>query len=153
MSFDDYLKGFREGMSLNHNEPRTFSFMGYTMDLLIELIRKDEEEKFYSGAQWTEQDIKNMERNKMATEVNRKFEYCGYDKESSDRDFLGFIYARLNQVFGEKSNTTYMQRLEKLIDNMPGKIRIGCDCSAADKCPQGRMGSQIRCSIWKDNQK
>lgn len=84
---------------------------------------------------------------------NNKFEYCGYSEESSDRDFLGFVYARLNLVFGERPNDSYMKRLEKMIDDMPGKIRIGCDCSVIDKCPQGRVGGQTRCSIWKDNQK
>ncbi len=88
---------------------------------------------------------------KMATEINKKFEYCGYMDESSDRDLLGFIYARLNQVFGERPSMPYMKRLEKIVDEMPGKIRIGCDCSDNDLCPQNRKGS--RCSIWKDNQK
>lgn len=87
------------------------------------------------------------------TLVNNKFEYCGYTNECSDRDFLGFIYARLNQVLGEGSDLPYMVRLEAMIDSMPGKIRIGCDCSAADICPQGKRGIQIRCSIWKNNQK
>jgi hypothetical protein len=85
------------------------------------------------------------------TEINAKYDYCGYQKDSSDRDFLGYIYARLNQVFGERPNMDYMQRLEKLIDVMPGKIRIACDCSVTDKCPQGRIMSETRCSIWKDN--
>lgn len=86
----------------------------------------------------------------MATKVNNKYEYCGYQSDSSDRDFLGFIYARLNQVFGENPDNSYMLRLEELIEKTPGKMRIGCDCSAADTCPQGRMGIQARCSIWKD---
>lgn len=107
------------------------------------------EVKFVSGNQWTYEEIKKMEKNKMA---NPKFEYCGYDPDSSDRDFLGFVYARLNSVFSESSQRDYMKRFEKLIDNMPGKIRIGCDCSASDKCPQGRIGIQTRCSIWKNNQ-
>ena len=89
----------------------------------------------------------------MATILNTKYEYCGYSEESSDRDFLGFVYSRLNRVFGEKPNSDYMKRLEKMIDDMPGKIRIGCDCTVADECPQGKRGMQVRCSIWKDNQK
>ncbi len=89
----------------------------------------------------------------MAVQLNTKFEYCGYTKESSDRDFLGFIYARLNQVFGEKPSQEYMQRLEKLIDEMPGKIKVGCDCDIGDICPQGQKGHSARCSIWKNNNK
>ena len=89
----------------------------------------------------------------MATPLNKKFEYCGYQADSSDRDFLGWVYARLNQVFGENPNQEYMKRLENFIDEMPGKIRTSCDCSAGDKCPQGRIMSETRCSIWKDNQK
>ena len=83
--------------------------------------------------------------------INKKFEYCGYTEESSDRDFLGFIYARLNMVFGESPSLPFMERLEKYIDKMSGKIRIGCDCTVADKCPQGKKGVETRCSIWKEN--
>lgn len=89
----------------------------------------------------------------MATQVNNKFEYCGYSDDSSDRDFLGFIYARLNSVFGERPSLEHMRRLEKIIDGMPGKIRIDCDCSCGDLCPQGKRGIETRCSIWKDNLK
>jgi hypothetical protein len=27
-------------------------------------------------------------------------------------------------------------------------ILVYCDCSAAFSCPQGKSGSQIRCSVW-----
>ena len=83
--------------------------------------------------------------------INSKFEYCGYRPSNSDRDFLGFIYARLNSVFSESPDSEYMKRLEKLIDDTPGKIRVGCDCSCADECPQGKTGMSARCSIWKEN--
>ncbi len=33
------------------------------------------------------------------------------------------------------------------------KIKIMCDCSASDNCPQGKTGPLGRCYIWKDNQK
>ena len=85
----------------------------------------------------------------MAVKFNSKYEYCGYTEESSDKDFLGFIYARLNQVFGECPDGLHMKRLEKLIDGMKGKIRIGCDCNSTDICPQGRTSNR-RCSIWKE---
>lgn len=26
---------------------------------------------------------------------------------------------------------------------------LECDCSVADKCPQGKVGQQGKCSIWK----
>jgi len=64
--------------------------------------------------------------------LNTKYEYCGYTEESSDRDFLGFVYARLNQVFGENPDNSYMKRLEALIEKTPGKMRIGCDCQPMD---------------------
>lgn len=82
-------------------------------------------------------------------EINKKYEYCGYTEESSDKDFLGYIYARLNQVFGEPPSEDYMKRLEELIDKTPGKIRIGCDCSSEDRCPQGMNTSHRHCIIWK----
>lgn len=28
------------------------------------------------------------------------------------------------------------------------KKLISCDCSCADKCPQGKMGMDVRCKIW-----
>lgn len=46
MSCNDYLKGFRAGMSVDQKNPQTFMFMGRNMEQLIELIKKDEEEKF-----------------------------------------------------------------------------------------------------------
>lgn len=85
----------------------------------------------------------------MAIKINTKYEYCGYTEKSSDKDFLGFIYTRLNQVFGEPADTEHMKRLEALIEKTSGKIRIGCDCSPSDECPQGRE-SLRRCSIWKE---
>lgn len=30
---------------------------------------------------------------------------------------------------------------------------IECDCGAATKCPQGRIASETRCRIWKDDPK
>lgn len=30
----------------------------------------------------------------------------------------------------------------------PQKKLISCDCSCADKCPQGKMGSEMKCQIW-----
>lgn len=35
---------------------------------------------------------------------------------------------------------------------MSDKVRITCDCDAADLCPQGRVGSAHRCSIIRDPQ-
>ena len=29
--------------------------------------------------------------------------------------------------------------------------KIECDCSCATACPQGRIGSQVRCFVWKDD--
>ena len=31
----------------------------------------------------------------------------------------------------------------------PIKHLVTCDCDAADKCPQGKVGSAVRCSIVK----
>jgi hypothetical protein len=86
----------------------------------------------------------------MAVEINKKYEYCGYLDESSDKDFLGFIYCRLNSVFDESPQAKYMKRLDEIINKTPGKIRVGCDCSDTDVCPQGRLYSRTRCSIWKE---
>jgi hypothetical protein len=79
VSIYDYSKGFRDGISINHNYPQTLSIMGYTFEKIVELIIKDEEGKFYSGEQWDNEDIALMkvrqnkfnqehkEMNKMAT--------------------------------------------------------------------------------------
>lgn len=54
-------------------------------------------------------------------QINKKFEYCGYTEGTSDKEFLSWIYARLNAVFGEPMSLDYMQRLEKIIDGMKDK--------------------------------
>lgn len=56
------------------------------------------------------------EKEKMAVQINEKFSYDGGDK--TDGEFLGWIYARLNQVFGERPSLDYMQRFERIIDKM-----------------------------------
>lgn len=27
--------------------------------------------------------------------------------------------------------------------------RVVCDCTCADKCPQGKVGTEAKCVIWK----
>lgn len=37
-------------------------------------------------------------------------------------------------------------RLER--EGMP-RVAVTCDCSCGAPCPQGRVGSETRCTIWK----
>lgn len=117
----DYIKGYQDGISVDQKHPQTFSFMGYTMEQIIELITKVEDEKFMTGAQWTKDQIKQMQRTQK--EVNRKYEWATPDAKS-DKQFLQWIWSRLHQVFGERDNLDYMKRLDTIIDKMPGNRRL-----------------------------
>ena len=35
-----------------------------------------------------------------------------------------------------------------VLENEQSNVKVVCNCSAADICPQGKIGSQDRCSIW-----
>jgi len=69
---ESYHKGFLDGMSCDQKYPQTLQVMGYSLEQIIELICKDEEEKFYQREQWTEEDaalmkVRQKEINEMAT--------------------------------------------------------------------------------------
>lgn len=49
---------------------------------------------------------------------NEKYDWCGQQDHVSDKEFLGWIYARLHRVFGERAELSYMKRFENIIDEM-----------------------------------
>lgn len=116
-----YTKGFYDGMSCNQHYPQSLMVMGYKLEQIIELITKAEDEKFMTGAQWTKDQIEQMQRTQK--EVNRKYEWVTPDTKS-DKQFLQWIWARLHQVFGERDNLDYMKRLDTIINKMPGNRRL-----------------------------
>jgi len=66
---DDYLEGFRDGMSCDQKYPQTLQVMGYSLEQIIELILNEEKANNY---QWTEAEAKKLkarqkEINEMAT--------------------------------------------------------------------------------------
>lgn len=54
-----YQNGFRDGMSLDHKNPQTFTFMGYDMDKLSEVIF-EYEKKFEYSQEWTPEQANRM---------------------------------------------------------------------------------------------
>lgn len=98
MKSDDYLQGFRDGISVNTEHPQTLKIMGYSLAEIFELVAKDQENKMTDKYQWCEPDAKN------------------------DKEFLGWIFEHLRNVFGEHTSKPHMQRLSKIVDSMPGAI-------------------------------
>jgi hypothetical protein len=80
---------------------------------------------------------------------DRTYEWCSEDG-ASDKEFLGWIYTRLSAKCSDTECALHMKRLKSIIHKTPGKIKIGCDCTAGDECPQGKRGMEQRCSIWKE---
>lgn len=95
---DEYIKGFCDGLLANKHHPQTLQIMDYSFEQVCELIKKDQENKMTNKYQWCEPNAKN------------------------DKEFLGWLYERLRNVFGEHTSDTYMQRLSKIADDMPGAI-------------------------------
>lgn len=64
-----------------------------------------------------------------------KYEWCR-ENADADKEFLGWIYSRLQDVFGERFNSLHMQRLDNLISAMPGEL------------PKPPIQRQINEAIW-----
>lgn len=46
MKSADYINGFRDDASINQKYPQTFMFMGYSMEQLVEIIHKENDQKY-----------------------------------------------------------------------------------------------------------
>lgn len=68
------------------------------------------------------------------------YEWCSSEGKS-DNEFLGWIFCRLQDVFGEQyTRHDYMRRLARIIDGMPGEI----------PAPpiQGKINEAIWSNLW-----
>jgi hypothetical protein len=54
---------------------------------------------------------------------NKKYEWNTPDTKS-DKQFLQWVWCRLNQVFGEAPDLPYMRRLDEIIAKTPGNSRL-----------------------------
>jgi beta-N-acetylglucosaminidase len=52
---------------------------------------------------------------------NLQYQWCE-QTGATDKEFLGWIYQRLHDVFGERMTLDYMRRLDKIIQDTPGII-------------------------------
>lgn len=70
-----------------------------------------------------------------------EFEWCK-DNAETDKEFLGWLYCRLQNAMGDRYTMPHMSRLQNIIRRMPGKIpdaplevkikRLGLDIGVID---------------------
>jgi hypothetical protein len=74
---EDYLQGYRDGMSYDKRIPHTMVFMGKNMEELAKIICEHEERKFLSDEKWKwpEEDMRKLkERQKEVNEARQRRE-------------------------------------------------------------------------------
>ena len=71
MKTDDYLQGFRDGMSVDKQWPMAFQFMGYKMEELMDIVNEHDMRKFWSGSQWENKELK-MDQEKINAQQKRE---------------------------------------------------------------------------------
>lgn len=104
IEIEAYSRGFRDGAMTDPRNVTTIMVAGYSFDEILKLVLKDQEEK--------------------AMAKNTKYAWCSIDA-NTDKEFLGWLYDRLQNVFGEKWDLDYMQRFNKIIDKTEGFIPDG----------------------------
>lgn len=68
-------------------------------------------------------------------------------KEDAERKLSSIGIPR--DIDGNYHIISVLQELGLLIIKETKQLKM-CNCSAADECPQGKLGSENRCRIWVD---
>lgn len=110
-----YLNGFKDGLNLNQNYPKTVMFMGYTMDELSEIISKHETEKFYSGIQWEKAEINKDKEKKMTRKEAEKVLYkLGTHRDTDGKYYILTVLEALGLIKFDEPELTPMEIFKKI---------------------------------------